>query len=548
MAMKTPGVYVVEKNAFPNSVVEVATAVPAFIGYTEKAALGNQSLINKPWRITSMAEFHSCFGGAPHSEFMFTEKKKGALQVEQTEGTSDNKPAPKNKPEKTENQPSQYLLTYTSAYTFYYNLLFFFANGGGACYIVSIGDYTSKPDKKHFLSGIDSLLKEQEPTMLVIPEAVNFPDKATCYEIQQAMLKHCGYQMKNRIAILDIYSGSKDKSYRDENIEEKDIIAYFREDIGSNYLNYGTAYYPWLNTSIVSETDITFECFGKLKDNTLEIDPDSQTALTSFLTEKLLTPITSMLSIENDEKEKAKLEKKKDEYKILIEALSTSKSDRQKRKLVHETLRSICPDYKELIKEMTRQINCLPPSAALAGIYTMVDNTRGVWKAPANVSLSNVISPTVNITHEEQEDLNVPLDGKAINAIRTFTGEGIKVWGARTFDGNSLDYRYINVRRTMIMLEESVKNAARAYVFDPNEANTWVSLKSVIGSFLNGVWKRGGLAGASPDDAYSVHVGLGETMTSEDILNGVMRITVLVAISRPAEFIEITFQQQMQKS
>lgn len=549
MAMKTPGVYIVEKNAFPNSVVEVATAVPAFIGYTEKAALGNQSLINKPWRITSMAEFHSYFGGVPHSEFMFTEKKKGALQVEQTEqteGSNENKPTDKNKSDKIETLSSEYQLTYTSTYTFYYNLLFFFANGGGACYIVSIGDYTSKPDKKHFLSGIDSLLKELEPTMLVIPEAVNFSDKATCNEIQQAMLKHCGYQMKNRIAILDIYSGSKDKSYRDKNIEEKDIIAYFREDIGNNYLNYGTAYYPWLNTSIVSETDITFECFGKLRDNVLEMDSDSLAALTSFLTEKLLTPINSILSQENDEKEK--LEKKRNEYKILIEALSSSKSDKQKRKLVHETLRNICPDYRELIKEMTRQINCLPPSAALAGIYTMVDNTRGVWKAPANVSISNVISPTVNITHEEQEDLNVPLNGKAINAIRAFTGEGIKVWGARTFDGNSLDYRYINVRRTMIMLEESVKNAARAYVFDPNEANTWVSLKSAIGSFLNGVWKRGGLAGASPDDAYSVHVGLGETMTSEDILNGVMRITILVAITRPAEFIEITFQQQMQKS
>lgn len=100
----------------------------------------------------------------------------------------------------------------------------------------------------------------------------------------------------------------------------------------------------------------------------------------------------------------------------------------------------------------------------------------------------------------------------------------------------------------MIMLEESIKNAARIYVFDPNVANTWISVKSMIGNFLNGIWKRGGLAGAAPDDAYSVHLGLGETMTPEDVLEGIMRITVLVAISRPAEFIEITFQQQMQKS
>jgi phage tail sheath protein FI len=100
----------------------------------------------------------------------------------------------------------------------------------------------------------------------------------------------------------------------------------------------------------------------------------------------------------------------------------------------------------------------------------------------------------------------------------------------------------------MIMLEESVRLATKAYVFEPNVSGTWLNIKSMIDSFLNSVWKRGGLAGASPEDAYSVHVGLGETMTAEDILEGILRVTVLVALSRPAEFIEITFQQQMQKS
>ncbi|MCB1937298.1 MAG: phage tail sheath family protein, partial [Nitrosomonas sp.] len=122
------------------------------------------------------------------------------------------------------------------------------------------------------------------------------------------------------------------------------------------------------------------------------------------------------------------------------------------------------------------------------------------------------------------------------------------VWGARTLDGNSLDWRYINVRRTMIMLEESIKLAAKAYVFEPNVSNTWVTIKSMISNFLTSIWKRGGLAGATPDDAFGVFVGLGETMTPQDILDGVLRVTVLVALSRPAEFIEITFQQQMQKS
>lgn len=149
---------------------------------------------------------------------------------------------------------------------------------------------------------------------------------------------------------------------------------------------------------------------------------------------------------------------------------------------------------------------------------------------------------------EEQEELNVTPQGKSINAIRSFIGEGMLVWGARTLDGNSLDWRYINVRRTMIMLEESCRLAAQAIVFEPNTASTWVTMQSMISNFLTGIWKRGGLAGTVPEDAFSVQVGLGETMTPEDVLEGILRVTVLVAISRPAEFIEITFEQQMQKS
>ena len=231
-----------------------------------------------------------------------------------------------------------------------------------------------------------------------------------------------------------------------------------------------------------------------------------------------------------------------DKFKLLL----TMKEDEAER--FHTLLYQVSSVYRSILREIRLRINLLPPSASMAGLYTMVDNTRGVWKAPANISINNVVTPALSITNAEQEDLNVPMNGKAVNAIRSFPGEGIKVWGARTMDGNSLDWRYINVRRTMIFLEESIKNAARAYVFEPNVANTWVNMRSMIDGFLRGVWKRGGLAGTSPEDAYSIHIGLGDTMTPEDILEGILRISVFVAITRPAEFIEITFQQQMQKS
>lgn len=492
--MKTPGVYIVEKNAFPNSVVEVATAVPAFIGYTEKAMNGNKSLANKPWRITSMAEYRSYFGGEPSPVF----------QISEAEGEE---------PELVLMGTGYKLVQSNPAYALYYNMLMFYANGGGPCYIVSVGDYQSDFDADKFKAGIDSLIKEQEPTMLLIPEAVYLGEK--CKDLQQEMLMHCGYKMKNRFAILDI-----NKGYRSRQDPEGDVVMQFREEIGSNFLSFGAAYYPWLNTSVVSDKAITYA----------NVD------------------VAKLVELIKAEVEEWKDEVRKQQIMEEIPKMGQADLGSVEKDLLHTVLLQNSQVYRSVLKEVLQKVNLLPPGSAMAGLYTMVDNTRGVWKAPANISICSIVSPAVNISHDDQEDLNVPLSGKAVNAIRTFTGEGVKVWGARTLDGNSLDWRYINVRRTMIFLEESVKNAARAYVFDPNEANTWLNIKSMIENFLRGVWKRGGLAGAVPDDAYSVHVGLGDTMTPEDILEGILRVTVLVAITRPAEFIEITFQQQMQKS
>jgi uncharacterized protein len=206
------------------------------------------------------------------------------------------------------------------------------------------------------------------------------------------------------------------------------------------------------------------------------------------------------------------------------------------------------PLYKAIMKELKHQLNILPPSGGMAGVISMVDHTVGVSKSPANVSMGKVVKPTVNITNLAQEDLNMPLTGKAINAIRTFPGKGVLVWGARTLDGNSQDWRYISVRRTVIMIEQSLKIAAEAYVFEPNVSNTWVTIRGTIVNFLTDQWKRGALAGATPEDAFSVDIGLGVTMTPTDILDGFMNISIKLAVVRPAEFIVITIQQQMQKS
>ena len=585
MAYKTPGVYIVEKNAFPNSVVEVATAVPAFVGHTEKALNKGNSLRDKPWRISSMTEFIEYFGDQPESRFALTLSEKTPAAGDQPKlpaAPGDfSIPAPGATPPRRE-----YLLKRLGApYSLYTSMQLFFQNGGGPCYIVSVGDYTEGIEADRLMEGIKQLKKELEPTLVAIPEAVMLDSEAACISVQQAILQHCGVEMKNRFAILDVYEGYLERSMPDP-------IDRFRDDLGTNSLKFAAAYYPWLETTIVKENDLNY----------LSIDAETKPLLLELLRAdmKLGDPPTGAIPKKNyDEKMQAlafiddnwlvakevdgkftllnpnefgqaqvaadkSVFKTHEEMTAMLgsapdaEARSRILSGEQldeaavmiakARLAVHQLLAKSSALYSTMLRTMALKLNRLPPSAAIAGLYTSVDNARGVWKAPANVSLNSVVAPSVNISHEEQEDLNVTTGGKSINAIRSFIGAGVLVWGARTLDGNSLDWRYVNVRRTMIMLEESLRLAMAAYVFEPNTANTWVTVKGMAMNFLTSIWKRGGLAGASADDAFSVQVGLGETMTAEDILEGRMNVTILVALSRPAEFIELTFQQQMQKS
>ncbi len=190
----------------------------------------------------------------------------------------------------------------------------------------------------------------------------------------------------------------------------------------------------------------------------------------------------------------------------------------------------------------------LPPSGAIAGVYATVDQDRGVWKAPANVSINYAGRPTIAIDDVEQQDMNVPGDKAQINAIRLFANKGTMVWGGRTLDYKSADWTYISVRRLFIMLEESIGKAIQAFVFEANDRSTWTSVKSSINSYLYQLWLDGGLVGGKAAEAYDVQIGLGETMTQDDVLSGRMIVDVRVAPVRPAEFIVIRFSQDVKAS
>jgi phage tail sheath protein FI len=180
-------------------------------------------------------------------------------------------------------------------------------------------------------------------------------------------------------------------------------------------------------------------------------------------------------------------------------------------------------------------------SGSMAGIFAKTET----WLAPANISIDGASKLEINIGDNQQMELTAPASGLSINAIRSFPGRGILVWGARTLDGNSLDWRYISANRLQIQLQESIALAISNYRYAPNVASTWVGVKSEISHYLISLWQLGALAGASAQDAFNVEVGLGSTMSPEDIVNKVLRVQLTVALSALNEFITMTFEQEM---
>ncbi len=180
----------------------------------------------------------------------------------------------------------------------------------------------------------------------------------------------------------------------------------------------------------------------------------------------------------------------------------------------------------------------IPPSGSVLGIYARSDNTRGVHKAPANETVSNCTGLAVTYNTAEQDMLNP----NGVNLIRRFPGQGIRVWGARTASSKPL-WKYVNVRRLFIFLEESIKANTNWVVFEPNDELLWIRVRRTIEVFLEGVWKSGALAGATPADAFFVNIG-SATMTKDDIDNGRLICVIGVAPVKPAEFVIFRLTQK----
>ena len=573
---KTPGVYVEEIPKFPPSVAEVETAIPVFVGHTQKAdRVIVSDLSQKPFRISSFLEYVKYYG----------EAKPQALEI-----TVD-----------AANEPLIAAAPIPTNYLMYYALRSFFDNGGGPCYIFSVGVYpasaptnTNLYDDSAATSALNQIKKVDEITLLVFPDlACLSPDNF--YAIYKKALMQCG-DLKDRFTIMDVYP-----QVTGGNLDMAKSIGDFRDKIGTTELKFGAAYFPNLKSTFnytFLNSDVTLkqaggvldglkfsDAVGLLKANNLgavisgaiegttadnkadrlnlinasaaEIKSHlSDVAILAALNAAILLVKTDFETLDAVKATtKTALNKPvsdfKDKINDAIKASATNAPAKTNNTTANVTLlAAIVTDafQAKVIGVIARLYVELPPSASVAGLYAYVDNTRGVWKAPANVSVQSTIEPVFRVSDAEQADLNVSDTGKSINVIRTFTGRGVQVWGARTLAGNDNEWRYISVRRFFNMAEESIKKASEPFVFEPNDANTWVKVKAMVENFLILQWRAGALAGAKPEHAFYVACGLNQTMTSLDILEGRMIIEVGMAVVRPAEFIILRFSHKMQES
>jgi phage tail sheath protein FI len=180
----------------------------------------------------------------------------------------------------------------------------------------------------------------------------------------------------------------------------------------------------------------------------------------------------------------------------------------------------------------------VPCSGHLAGIYARTDTQRGVWKAPANTSVLGAQNVKYYVSRQAQDGLNP----QGVNCIRSLNGD-ITVWGARTVGGQeNNEWRYVNVRRTFLYIAKSIDEGTQWVVFEPNDMSLWGKVRRNVSAFLTGVWREGGLCGASPEEAFFVKCDA-ENNPPDSRADGRLVIEVGLAITQPAEFVIFRIMQ-----
>ena len=551
----SPGVYVEEYDNSPRSIEGVGTSVAGFVGMAEKGPTVGADVV-----ITSFAAFQKTYGGFL-SEFTHGENRFLAYAVEQ-----------------------------------------FFANGGTRCYVSRVVPEDAKKasleagtlkfeavDEGKWGNRIQiTLTSVEKKKMQLVAEAGTNAYKAKSVEgFNEGDIVKVGEEY-NRISMIYDNVVTFENKFKatvvDAALIPSTVLYLIETDVQVRYndtverytgLCFNPAATNYIVTKMAGSTLVKVSCEGKVKvgnpveavlgagkttgvislkdgfDGTVSkvnagtyigVDegPGKRTGIQAFIenTQVSMLAVPGITIPEVVVSLVGHCENMMNRVAVLDmpEELAKVKDLVEYRSLVDSTYAAMYHPWIQVYDRAAKKPGFVPPSGAVMGIYARTDNYRGVHKAPAN-EVVYCTGLKTNYTKGEQDMLNP----EGINLIRNIPGQGIRVWGARTASSNST-FRYINVRRLFIYIEESIKANTNWVVFEPNDAVLWSRVQLTVSSFLESLWKSGMLAGNSASEGFFVEIG-NTTMTRDDIMNGRLICNIGIAPTRPAEFVVFRVSQ-----
>jgi hypothetical protein len=522
----SPGVYMEEVDRGTKPIEAVGTAVAAFIGYTERATDERngetRSLIGKPTLVTNWSQYVQKFGG-----FI-----KGAYTPDSVYG--------------------------------------YFANGGGICYIVSLRTLGASDDPSAITSATsDVMLDDGKSVALKLTAKKGGPaGNEISVELAHAMLPE-GTKGKEPGEATGDDKGSKSSGTATFNLTVK-VGGQIAERFPS--VSMDTKADNFVQTVVEEQSNLIFVevkgkanvvpaagtyelAGGEIKTKAITVndyhgDAAKRVGLGGLEPLEDVTMICVpdlMASYEAGEIDMKGVQAVQQTIIDYCEAvrycfaildtppgLMPQETAEWRKTVNYDTTRAAVYYPWVEIADMTDnagRTRTVPPSGHIAGVYARVDNTRGVHKAPANEIMRSVLGLEVQITKGENDILN-PL---GVNAIRSFPGRGIRIWGARTLSSDA-SWRYINVRRLFSMIEESIERGTQWVVFEPNDQALWGRVKRDVSAFLKQVWRTGALFGQSPQQAF--YVKCDEELNPPEARDlGQLVVEIGIAPVKPAEFV-----------
>lgn len=544
----SPGVYVEEFDNSPRSIEGAGTSTAGFIGLAEKGAT-----VGAPVLVTSMQSFTRLFGGALN-EFEYGEYRYLANSVEQ-----------------------------------------FFVNGGTRCYVTRVipADAKKAAVKKGILSVTAvnegkwgnriqvTLTSVAKKKMQILGKNGDSYVAKSVDGFREGDLVTVDGEYNRIVSIYDntvVFEKAFKKDIVDTAIVPKTVVYLAETNISVRYneevenyvgVSFNTANPNYIGYKMANSDLVTIEItpakelmnpveqilgkgntsgmflleggsngsIGKINAATFigeDNGPGARTGLAAFVentsVSMLAIPGVTMPEVivalvaqcENLKNRMAVIDMPKDLFK--------TKDLLEYREMIDSSYAAMYHPWIQVLDRASGKSDYIPPSGAVLGVYSRNDMTRGVHKAPANETVFCTGLKT-NYTSAEQDILNPA----GVNLIRALPGQGIRVWGARTASSNS-QFKYVNVRRLFIFVEESIKANTNWVVFEPNDVTLWQRVQMTISSFLDNMWRSGMLAGASSSEAYFVEIGT-STMTKDDIANGRLICNIGIAPSKPAEFV-----------